>query len=206
LYDTFLACDGLLAEINPLVVTGEGNLLALDGKIVVDDNALFRQPELLQMGGVDEETSVEREAREAGLSYVHLGGDIGCLVNGAGLAMATMDVVRFFGGSPANFLDVGGGARAERVAVALRLVLGESGLTAVLINIFGGITRCDEVARGIVTALEETASSVPLVVRLVGTNEQLGREILDRSGRRLIVADSLAEAAQKVVSVVQEAG
>lgn len=204
LCEAFLACDGLLAEINPLVVTGAGNLLALDGKVVLDDNALFRHPALAQMRNAGEETPAEREAREAGLSYVYLGGDIGCMVNGAGLAMATVDTIRFFGGAPANFLDVGGGARAERVERALRLILGEPGIGAMLINIFGGITRCDEVARGVVAALKALEPRVPIVVRLVGTNEEQGREILDESGQRLIVADTLVEAAQKVVSVVQE--
>lgn len=203
LYEAFLACDALLAEINPLVVTGAGGLLALDGKVVLDDNALFRHPALAQMRNAGEETPAEREAREAGLSYVYLGGDIGCMVNGAGLAMATVDTIRFFGGTPANFLDVGGGARAERVEQALRLVLGEPGIGVVLINIFGGITRCDEVARGIVAALEALEPSVPMIVRLVGTNEEQGREILDASGQRLIVADTLVEAAQKAVSAIR---
>ena len=206
LYEAYLASDALLAEINPLVITGEGKLLALDGKVVVDDNALFRQPDLSQLRAdaapdAGEEMPTEREAREAGLSYVHLGGEIGCVVNGAGLAMATMDVIKHFGGVPANFLDVGGGADAERVAVALRLVLGTPGIKAVLVNIFGGITHCDEVAQGIVTALGEVETRVPLVVRLVGTNEERGREILDESGYRLLSADTLAEAARKVVAV-----
>jgi succinyl-CoA synthetase beta subunit len=205
LYEAFTTYDALLAEINPLVITGQGELLALDGKVVLDDNALFRHPDLEQMragsapdaGG---ETPAEREAREAGLSYVQVGGEIGCVVNGAGLAMATMDVIQLFGGVPANFLDVGGGADAARVAVALRLVLGAPGIKAVLVNIFGGITHCDEVARGIVTALGEVEPRVPLVVRLVGTNEEQGREILDDSGYRLIGAATLAEAARKVVA------
>jgi len=206
LHEAFLACDGLLAEINPLVVTGAGDLVALDGKVVLDDNALFRHPALAQMRGAGEETPAERRAREAGLSYVYLGGDIGCMVNGAGLAMATIDTISFFGGAPANFLDVGGGARAERVEQALRLILGERGIRVVLINIFGGITRCDEVARGIVAALRTLEPSVPMVVRLVGTNEKQGRAILDASGQRLIVADTLVEAAQKAVSVMQGDG
>jgi succinyl-CoA synthetase beta subunit len=204
LYEVFLACDALLAEINPLVVTGAGGLLALDGKVVLDDNALFRHPALAQMRNAGEETLAERKAREAGLSYVYLGGDIGCMVNGAGLAMATVDTIRFFGGTPANFLDVGGGARAERVEQALRLILGEPEIKAMLINIFGGITRCDEVAQGIVAALMALEPNVPMVVRLVGTNEERGREILDALGQRLIVADTLVEAAQKTVSVVRE--
>lgn len=203
LYEVFLAYDALLAEINPLVITGEGELMALDGKVVIDDNALFRHPELAQMRDTSEETPAEREARAADLSYVYLGGEIGCVVNGAGLAMATMDVIKFFGGVPANFLDVGGGTRAEQVAAALHLVLGTPGTEAVLLNIFGGITRCDEVARGVVTALEEIDPCAPLVVRLVGTNESRGREILKDSGYRLIVADTLAEAARQVVAVAE---
>ena len=202
LYEVFISQDALLTEINPLVVTGEGELLALDGKMVLDDNALFRHPDLSQMRDEGEETPAERKAREAGLSYVQLGGEIGCVVNGAGLAMATMDVIKLFGAVPANFLDVGGGANAERVATALRLVLGTPGVKAVLVNIFGGITLCDEVARGIVTALEELGTRVPLVVRLVGTNEERGHEILSRSGYRLIGAGTLAEDARKVVAVI----
>jgi succinyl-CoA synthetase beta subunit len=202
LYAAFLACDARLAEINPLVVTGGGKLLALDGKIVLDDNALFRHPDLAGMQDVSEEVAAEQEARAAGLSYVRLGGDIGCLVNGAGLAMATMDAIAFFGGAPANFLDVGGGARAEQVMVALRLVLCEPGIKTVLLNIFGGITRCDEVARGVVAALDEIKPAVSLVVRLVGTNEAEGREILAASGHRLIAATTLAEAAQKAVEAI----
>jgi succinyl-CoA synthetase beta subunit len=201
LYKAFATYDALLAEINPLVITGGGELVALDGKVVIDDNALFRQPGLREMAGTDSESALEREARGAGLSYVHLGGEIGCVVNGAGLAMATMDVIRLFGGDPANFLDVGGGAGADKVAVALRLVLATPGLRAALVNIFGGITLCDEVARGIVTALDEAGSHVPLIVRLVGTNEEQGHEILRDSGHRLIAARTLAEAARVVVSV-----
>jgi succinyl-CoA synthetase beta subunit len=201
LYETFTACDAMLAEINPLVITQEGNLLALDGKMVIDDNALYRHPKLAQMRNVSEETPAEHQAREAGLSYVQLGGEIGCVVNGAGLAMATMDVIKHFGGAPANFLDVGGGASAERVAVALRLVLSTPGIKAVLINIFGGITLCDQVAEGIVTTLGETDAHVPIVVRLVGTNEERGQEILNSSGYQLIGARTLAEAAQKVVAL-----
>jgi succinyl-CoA synthetase beta subunit len=206
LCEVFTAYDALLVEINPLVVTGEGKLLSLDGKVVIDDNALFRHPDLDQMRAeaapdTGEETAAEREAREAGLSYVHLGGEIGCVVNGAGLAMATMDVIKRFGGTPANFLDVGGGASAERVAVAIRLVLRTPGIKAVLVNIFGGITLCDEVAQGIVSALDGAKSRVPLVVRLVGTNEERGLEILNDSEHQLTFAGTLAEAARKVVAV-----
>ena len=200
LYEAFVAYDASLAEINPLVVTGEGELLAVDGKMVLDDNGLFRHPDLAEMRDVDEETQAEREAREAGLSYVQLDGDIGCMVNGAGLAMATMDIIKHFGGAPANFLDIGGGAKSERVAAALRLILADANVEAVLFNIFGGITRCDEVAKGIIVAFEEVKPTVPLIARLVGTNEKEGREILDGSGYRLITAATLAEAAQKAVA------
>lgn len=203
LYKSFAAYDASLAEINPLVETGAGTMLAVDGKMLVDDNALFRHPDLAQMRDVDEETTSEREAREAGLSYVQLDGAIGCMVNGAGLAMATMDIIKHFGGAPANFLDIGGGAKAERVATALRLILEDQNVKAVLFNIFGGITRCDEVARGILAAFEEVKPSAPLVTRLVGTNEQEGREILDRSGYHLITASTLAEAAQKAVAAAK---
>jgi len=203
LYGAFLACDASLAEINPLIVTAGGSLLAVDGKMVLDDNALSRHPNLSEMRDVDEETSTEREARRAGLSYVQLDGEIGCMVNGAGLAMATMDIVKHFGGAPANFLDIGGGAKAERVATALRLILADPKVKAVLFNIFGGITRCDEVAKGIIAALDDVKPSVPMVARLVGTNETEGREILDGSGYRLAVAGTLAEAAQKAVAAAQ---
>jgi len=203
LYAAFLAYDASLAEINPLVVTAGGELLAVDGKMVLDDNGLFRHPDLVQMRDVDEETPTEREAREAGLSYVQLDGQIGCMVNGAGLAMATMDIIKHFGSSPANFLDIGGGAKAERVATALRLILADPNVQAVLFNIFGGITRCDEVAKGIIAAFEAVKPTVPLVARLVGTNEAEGRAILDASGYRLITATSLAEAAQKAVAATR---
>ena len=201
LYDAFQGTDASLAEINPLVVTGDGKFLAVDGKLSIDDNALFRHPDLEQLRDASEETAAEGEARKAGLSYVYLGGEIGCVVNGAGLAMAAMDVIELFGGKPANFLDVGGGANAKQVAEAMRLVIGTPGVRAVLLNIFGGITHCDEVARGIVTALTEIRDDVPVVVRLIGTNEDEGRTILNESGYRLRVATTLAEAAQKVVAL-----
>ena len=204
LYEAFVAYDASLAEINPLVVTGAGELLAVDGKMVLDDNGLFRHPDLAEMRDVDEETPTEREAREAGLSYVQLDGKVGCMVNGAGLAMATMDIIKHFGGAPANFLDVGGGAKSERVAAALRLILADANVKAVLFNIFGGITRCDEVARGIVIAFEEVEPAVPLVARLVGTNEKEGREILEGSGYELVTAATLAEAAQKAVAAARD--
>jgi succinyl-CoA synthetase beta subunit len=200
LYSAFTAYDASLAEINPLVVTESNELLAVDGKMVIDDNALFRHPDLAEMRDEDAEAPAEREARRAGLSYVKLGGTIGCMVNGAGLAMATMDIIKHFGGSPANFLDIGGGAQAERVATALRLILEDESVEAVLFNIFGGITRCDEVARGILEAFEEVRPSVPLVARLVGTNEKEGRALLEASSYDLITAETLADAAQKAVA------
>ena len=203
LYEAFLAYDASLAEINPLIVTSTGELQAVDGKMVLDDNGLFRHPNLAEMRDVDEESSTERAAREAGLSYVQLDGEIGCMVNGAGLAMATMDIIKHFGGAPANFLDIGGGAKAERVATALRLILADENVKAVLFNIFGGITRCDEVAKGILAAFEEVKLTVPLIARLVGTNEKEGREILNRSGYRLITAVTLAKAARKAVAAAR---
>jgi succinyl-CoA synthetase beta subunit len=203
LYRAFVESDASLAEINPLVVTGEGSLLAVDGKMVLDDNGLFRHADLAEMRDVDEETPTEREAREAGLSYVQLDGEIGCMVNGAGLAMATMDITKHFGGAPANFLDIGGGAKADRVAAALRLILADPNVKAVLFNIFGGITRCDEVAKGILAALQEVKPQVPMVVRLVGTNEEEGRRLLEKSGYAMITATTLAEAAQKAVAAAR---
>jgi succinyl-CoA synthetase beta subunit len=200
LYQAFVAYDASLAEINPLIVTGDGKLLAVDGKMVLDDSAFFRHPDMMALRDLDEETPSEREAREAGLNYVQLDGDIGCMVNGAGLAMATMDIIKHFGGAPANFLDIGGGAKAEQVATALRIILDDPGVKAVLFNIFGGITRCDEVANGILAAFEEVEPAVPLVARLVGTNEAEGRALLEASDYQLITAETLAEAAQKAVA------
>ncbi len=202
LYRAYEACDATLAEVNPLVVTGQGNLLALDGKMVIDDNALFRHPDLAEMRDLDAEEPEEREARKYGLAYVKLSGDIGCMVNGAGLAMATMDVIKLFGGEPANFLDIGGGAGADKVAAALRIILSDPNVKTVLINIFGGITRCDEVARGILAALEEVETEVPMVARLVGTNEEEGRQILAEAS--MITAVTLADAAQKAVAAARE--
>jgi succinyl-CoA synthetase beta subunit len=203
LYAAFEACDASLAEINPLVITEEGDLLAVDGKMVIDDNALFRHPDLAAMRDVEAEALAERQAREAGLSYVKLDGTIGCMVNGAGLAMATMDIIKHFGGSPANFLDIGGGAQSERVATALRLILEDESVEAVLFNIFGGITRCDEVAQGILDAFEDVRPTVPLVARLVGTNEEEGRAMLERSEYDLMTANTLAEAAQMAVAAAE---
>jgi succinyl-CoA synthetase beta subunit len=201
LYQTYMDTDATLAEINPLVVNGAGQLVALDGKIVLDDNALFRHPDLAEMRDIDEESPPETQARKHGLSYVQLDGEIGCLVNGAGLAMGTMDIIKHFGGSPANFLDIGGGAGAEKVTAALRIILSEPKLKAILINIFGGITRADEVAKGILQAMREVHVPVPMVVRLVGTNEIEGRRLL--ADANLITATSLADAAQKAVAAAR---
>jgi succinyl-CoA synthetase beta subunit len=202
LYRAFVACDALLAEVNPLAVTGAGELLAVDGKMVLDDNALFRHPDLAEVRDTQEETEAECEARQNGISYVKLDGAIGCMVNGAGLAMATMDVIKLHGAEPANFLDIGGGARAERVATALRLILSDRNVKAILLNIFGGITRCDEVAQGIVAALREVPADVPIIARLVGTNEEQGREIM--AAARVTTADTLLEAAQKAVAAANK--
>lgn len=197
LYKTYVNCDASLAEINPLIVTGDGQLLAVDGKMILDDNALYRHPELAEMRDLSEEAPAEREARKHGISYVRLDGEIGCMVNGAGLAMATMDIIKLVGGSPANFLDIGGGAKAETVAAALRIILSDSNVRAVLFNIFGGITRCDEVAKGILEALTEVPTDVPMVARLVGTNEEEGRALLVKA--KMQTAFTLMEAADLAV-------
>jgi succinyl-CoA synthetase beta subunit len=203
LYKAYVESDATLAEINPLVITGANELLAVDGKISLDDSALFRHPDLAEMRDPDEEDESELEARRHGLSYIHLDGEIGCMVNGAGLAMATMDIVKFYGGDPANFLDIGGGAQAEKVAAALTIILSDDRVKAVLINIFGGITRCDEVARGVLEAIDTLDVQVPFVVRLVGTNEEEGRQILAEAD--LTTATSLADAAQKAVAAAKGA-
>jgi len=201
LVECFVENDASLAEINPLVVTAEGELLAVDGKMLIDDNALFRHADLAEMRDVSEETPAEAEARQNGLSYVELDGEIGCMVNGAGLAMTTMDITKLFGGSPANFLDIGGGAQSDKVSAALRIILADDNVKAVLFNIFGGITRCDEVARGILEALEQVPSEVPMIVRLVGTNAKEGRALLAQAD--MITATTLAEAAQKAVAAAR---
>ena len=200
LYAAMWANDATLAEINPLVVTDSGRLIAVDAKMVLDDNALFRRPELAALQSHDEETPGEREAREAGISYIQLNGDIGCLVNGAGLAMATMDVVTLLGGSPANFLDIGGGARADVVSKALQIILADRRVKVLLVNIFGGITRCDEVAAGLVAALEAVETDVPVVARLVGTNEAEGRALLEASGLDVATATDLTDAARSAIA------
>jgi succinyl-CoA synthetase beta subunit len=213
LYRAFIELDASLIEINPLIVTGPGettgettgDLLALDAKLAIDDNALFRHPEIEALRDRDEEDPIEREAGKHQLSYVKLDGNIGCMVNGAGLAMATMDIIKLYGAMPANFLDVGGGATRERVTVAFKLILSDPNVEAILVNIFGGIMRCDVLAEGIVAAVREINLHVPLVVRLEGTNVELGRRILSQSGLKLIAADNLDDAARKVVAAAKEA-
>jgi succinyl-CoA synthetase beta subunit len=201
LWQAYLTQDATLVEINPLVITGDNRLLALDGKMLVDDNALFRHPELAEMRDIDVEAPAEVEARKYGVSFIKLDGEIGCMVNGAGLAMATMDIIQHFGGMPANFLDIGGGAGAEKVAAAMRIILADPNVKVVLINIFGGITRCDEVARGILAALREVQPNIPMVVRLVGTNAEEGRNIL--SSASITTAVTLAEAARLSIQAVK---
>jgi succinyl-CoA synthetase beta subunit len=201
LVQALMDTDASLAEINPLVIAKDGTLRAIDAKIVLDDNGLFRHRDLEAMRDVEEEDICEREARMNELSYVKLDGEIGCMVNGAGLAMATMDMIKLYGSAPANFLDIGGGARAERVAAALRIILSDRNVKAVLINVFGGITRCDEVACGIVEALRQVKPSVPIVARLIGTNEEDACRVLAEAN--MITAATLAEAAQKVVAAAR---
>jgi succinyl-CoA synthetase beta subunit len=204
LYRAYHDLDATLVEVNPLAIRTDGQLLALDAKVNLDDNALFRQPELVELRDVGEETEAERMAREAGLSFVSLAGTIGCLVNGAGLAMATMDVIQLFGGEPANFLDIGGGAQAEKVEAAMRIILGDGRVQSVLVNIFGGITRGDEVARGILAALSHLQTDVPFIVRIVGTNAAEARAILAEA--RMQTAASLADAARLAVAAAGAGG
>ena len=205
MYDAFIAKDAAMMEINPLVVTGDGQILALDAKIGFDDNALYRHPDIEELRDEDEEDPSEREAGKHQLSYVKLDGNIGCMVNGAGLAMATMDIIKLYGGDPANFLDVGGGATRERVTAAFKIILSDAAVEGILVNIFGGIMRCDVIAEGVVAAAREISLDVPLVVRLEGTNVALGKKILAESGLPILSADNLADAAQKIVTAVKEA-
>jgi succinyl-CoA synthetase beta subunit len=198
LWRAYQDCDATLAEINPLVITENNQLIALDGKMLIDDNALFRHPDLAELRDLDVEAPAEVEARKYGLTYIKLDGNIGCMVNGAGLAMTTMDIIKLFGGEPANFLDIGGGAGSDKVAAAIRIILTDPNVRAVLFNIFGGITRGDEVARGILTALDEVKPNIPMVIRLVGTNAEEGRKML--SDANMITADTLANAAKKAVA------
>ncbi len=204
MYEAFNDLDASVVEINPLVVTGSGDVIALDAKMNFDDNALFRHKDVEELRDEDEEDPTELEAAKHDLNYITLDGSIGCMVNGAGLAMATMDIIKLYGGSPANFLDVGGGATKERVTTAFKLILSDPNVESILVNIFGGIMRCDVIAEGVVAAAREVSLDVPLVVRLAGTNVELGKKILEESGLPIVSADNLADAAEKVVKVTEE--
>ena len=195
--------DATLIEVNPLVLTGDGHIVLLDAKMSFDDNALFRHPDIAKLRDETEEDPMEHEAKEHGLSYIKLSGEIGCMVNGAGLAMATMDIIKLKGSAPANFLDVGGGADTETVTKAFKIILSDAAVKGILVNIFGGIMRCDVIAEGIIAAAKEAHIHVPLVVRLAGTNVEKGREILAGSGLNIIPADDLNDAAEKVVAAVK---
>ena len=203
LYACYMATDASLAEINPLILEGNGNIKALDAKFNFDSNALFRHPEIVAYRDLDEEDPAEVEASKFDLSYISLDGNIGCLVNGAGLAMATMDTIKLFGGEPANFLDVGGGATAEKVTEAFKIMLGNPKVKGILVNIFGGIMRCDTIAEGVIAACKAVNLTVPLVVRMKGTNEEIGKKMLAESGLPIISADTMAEAATKIVAAVR---
>jgi succinyl-CoA synthetase beta subunit len=203
LYKCYMDTDASLVEVNPLILEGNGNVKALDAKFNFDSNALFRHPDVVALRDLDEEDAAEIEASKFDLAYISLDGDIGCLVNGAGLAMATMDTIKLFGASPANFLDVGGGATPEKVTEAFKIMLKNPKVKAILVNIFGGIMRCDTIATGVITACKAVNLSVPLVVRMKGTNEELGKKMLAESGLPIISADTMAEAAQKVVAAVK---
>jgi succinyl-CoA synthetase beta subunit len=205
LYQAFWDTDASLAEINPLILTGDGKVIALDAKWNFDSNALFRHPEIVEMRDLDEEDPAEIEASKFDLAYIQLDGNIGCLVNGAGLAMATMDTIKLFGGEPANFLDVGGGATTEKVTEAFKIMLGNPKVNAILVNIFGGIMRCDVIAEGVVAASRAVGLKVPLVVRMKGTNEDQGKKILADSGLPIITADTMADAAKQVVDAAKKA-
>ncbi|MBK6601776.1 MAG: ADP-forming succinate--CoA ligase subunit beta [Betaproteobacteria bacterium] len=203
LYQAFWDTDASLAEINPLIVTGDGGIIALDAKLNFDANALFRHPEIVEMRDLDEEDPAEIEASKFDLSYISLDGNIGCLVNGAGLAMSTMDTIKLYGGEPANFLDVGGGATAEKVTEAFKIMLKNPGLKAILVNIFGGIMKCDTIAEGVIAASKAVGLKVPLVVRMKGTNEDIGKKLIAESGLPIITANNMAEAAEKVVAAAK---
>jgi succinyl-CoA synthetase beta subunit len=203
LYKAFMETDASLAEINPMILTGSGKVIALDAKFNFDANSLFRQPEIVAYRDLDEEDPAEIEASKFDLAYISLDGDIGCLVNGAGLAMATMDTIKLFGGEPANFLDVGGGATTEKVTEAFKIMLKNPGLKAILVNIFGGIMRCDVIAEGVIAASKAVSLQVPLVVRMKGTNEDIGKKMLADSGLPIISADTMEEAAQKLLQLLK---
>jgi succinyl-CoA synthetase beta subunit len=205
LYKCYWETDASLLEVNPLVLMRDGRVLALDAKLNFDDNALFRHADIVQLRDLDEEDPLEIEASKHDLSYISLDGDIGCMVNGAGLAMATMDTIKLYGGAPANFLDVGGGATAEKVTAAFKIMLSNARVKAILVNIFGGIMKCDTIAAGVVAAAREVQLAVPLVVRMKGTNEELGRKILKDSGLPIISADNMAEAGEKAVAAIRKA-
>ena len=202
LYKVFIDTDASLVEINPLVVTSDGKLLALDGKMTFDDNALFRQPDILALNEPSEDEIKEIDAKEKGLTYIRLDGSIGCMVNGAGLAMATMDMIKLYGGEPANFLDIGGSSNPQKVIDAMNLILSDKGVKVVMINIFGGITRCDDVAKGLMAALEQIKIKVPIVIRLSGTNSKEGLEILRNAN--LPTVETMSEAAQKAISLSED--
>ncbi|APO45176.1 ADP-forming succinate--CoA ligase subunit beta [Paenibacillus sp. FSL H7-0942] len=203
LYTAFVEKDCSIAEINPLVVTGDGNVIALDAKLNFDSNALFRHKDILELRDLDEEDEKEIEASKYDLSYIALDGNIGCMVNGAGLAMATMDIIKYYGGDPANFLDVGGGATTEKVTEAFKIILSDAKVAGIFVNIFGGIMRCDVIANGVVEAAKQLGLTKPLVVRLEGTNVELGKRILGESGLNIVPADSMADGAQKIVALVK---
>jgi len=203
LYQAFVEKDASLAEINPLVVTEEGEVIALDAKFNFDSNALYRHPEIVELRDLNEEDEKEIEASKYDLSYISLDGNIGCMVNGAGLAMATMDIIKYYGGEPANFLDVGGGATTEKVTEAFKIILSDSKVSGILVNIFGGIMKCDVIAEGVITAARQVGLNKPLVVRLEGTNVDLGKKMLSESGLNIIPADSMADAAKKIVEAVK---
>lgn len=204
LYQAFVEKDCSIAEINPLVTTGDGEVLALDAKLNFDDNALYRHPDIVELRDLDEEDEKEIEASKYDLSYIALDGNIGCMVNGAGLAMATMDIIKYYGGEPANFLDVGGGATAEKVTEAFKIILSDPNVKGIFVNIFGGIMKCDVIAEGVVEATKQVGLEIPLVVRLEGTNVELGKKILQDSGLNITAADSMADGAQKIVSLVSK--
>jgi succinyl-CoA synthetase beta subunit len=203
LYNAFVASDASLLEINPLIVTKAGDLLALDAKMNFDDNALYRHPDIAELRDLNEEDPLEIEASKYSLNYIKLDGNIGCMVNGAGLAMATMDIIKLAGGEPANFLDVGGGANAEQIRNAFKILMTDKAVQAVLINIFGGILRCDVLAEGVIAAVNELHVGVPVVVRMEGTNVERGKQMLQESGLKFQTADTMSEAAQKVVAAAK---
>jgi succinyl-CoA synthetase beta subunit len=203
LYRVFVEKDCSIAEINPLVVTGDGNVMALDAKLNFDSNALFRHADVVEYRDLDEENEKEIQASKFDLSYIALDGNIGCMVNGAGLAMATMDIIKFYGGEPANFLDVGGGATKEKVTEAFKIILSDERVKGIFVNIFGGIMKCDVIAEGVIAAAKELGLDRPLVVRLEGTNVELGKKMLNESGLNIVAADSMADGAEKIVNLVK---